>query len=245
MDAVVVEHERLIGVDYSRRTIDQFAAVGATFEDCHFDRTRIKDAAFGAGAEISRYVRCSFDGVGLTALGGFTRFEGCTFRNLRVTKVSPDYLEFVDCVFRGRITGLRLWGAPLDGELRYSLWARLGRPEPRGLRDLMLRARNEIYGNDFTETTRLDVEFRFGVDLTTQRLPTGDDYLYLPEAEKALLHALAETASSAPEATGFLQDLLDREVHRGQRQLFLRPDTFRTAGAQAALEALRQSTKPQ
>jgi hypothetical protein len=214
--------------------LDKFTAVGSTFTDCRFDRARIKQAAFGSGMEPSQYVGCSFDGTSLRALGGFTRFVNCTFRNLQVAKAAPDYLEFVDCTFTGKITGLQFWGAPPSGPTLYAslttTLARSGTPEPPGLEQLVMRNRNEIRGNDFSEAELVKVSFRFGVDLTAQKLPVGEDYLYLPDAETTLLHALAglapDQSDEARKAREFLQDLLERNVAHGQRQLWLRPKNF-------------------
>jgi uncharacterized protein YjbI with pentapeptide repeats len=176
-NAIFIERQDVTGADYSRQTFDKFGTLGATLTGCRFDRAYLKHCAFGSGTEQSHFVDCSFDGSYLRALGGFTRFVGCTFRNLRVTQTSPDYLEFVDCTFTGRITGLRLWGAPLSPVDRYmsltTSLARQGRPQPPHLEQLMVRDRNEIRGNDFSTARLIKVEFRFGVDLTAQRLPAG------------------------------------------------------------------------
>lgn len=249
---VSVEHQHVSGADYSGRTYDQFASRGSTFTGCRFDKARLKDAGLGVGTEVSRYLGCSFDGTYLTALGGFARFEDCGFRNVRVTRSSPDYLEFVDCTFEGTITGLQLWGAPQDGANLHAVlttsYARDGSPPPDGLEDLLLRPRNEIAGNDFGAAQLVGVNFRFGVDLTAQKLPAGDDYLYLPHAEAALTRALErldpETSEDVARARRWLQALLDREVRMGQRQLFLRPRDYETRGTvkphvNLAVDALR------
>jgi hypothetical protein len=178
-------------------------------------------------------VGCSFDGTSLRALGGFTRFVNCTFRNVRVTKPAPDYLEFVDCTFTGRLTGLHFWGAPLDAPDRYrrhatSLARRGLPPPPAAVESLMLRPHNDISGNDFSQATLIDVNFRFGVDLTLQKLPSGPDYIYVPDAAAALPRAQATLTDDR--ARAFLQRLLDREVAQGQHQLWLRPADFTRKG---------------
>lgn len=73
------------------------------------------------------------------------------------------------------------------------------------------------------------VSFR-GVDLTQQRLPTGDEYLYLPDAAAAIERALAALTAQPPsehhaEVEWFLREVLGREVAFGQRQLLLRERT--------------------
>lgn len=234
MEEIVVNHEQVVGADYSGLSLDKFSAQGSTFTDCKFDRIKVGHASFGAGTEESRYVRCSFDRAALTFLGGYVRFVGCTFRNARFIDPSSDYLEFVDCSFTGRITGLQLRGAPHRGQNRYDAGlrglARQGRPEPPGYRELVLRPGNQIHGNDFAGAELVNVSFRFGVDLTAQQLPAGDDYLYLPDAAAAVRRALAAAEQDSSELAGkakfFLEDVLQREIDYGQRQLLVRTKNF-------------------
>ena len=39
----------------------------------------------------------------------------------------------------------------------------------------------EFAGNDFRDANLVDVGFRLGVDLTKQKLPTGDQYFYIDQ----------------------------------------------------------------
>ncbi|GLW34759.1 hypothetical protein [Actinoplanes regularis] len=173
------------------------------------------------------------DYSGLT-LDGYTRFVDCTFRNVRFVGCIANHLEFVGCAFIGRITGLEMCGIFPMAENEYrsvvASLARQGKPEPPGYRELALRERNEIRDNDFTAAELIDVNFRFGVDLTAQRLPAGDDYLYLPDAETTLLRGLAtlehDSSPTAGSAMRFLRILLDKEIGTGQRQLLLRAKDY-------------------
>ncbi|SNS97176.1 pentapeptide repeat-containing protein [Actinoplanes regularis] len=234
MGRVVVKHEHVVGADYSGLTLDKFSAEGSTFEGCVFDRSKVADAGFGSGMEQSQYINCSFDRASLTSLGGYTRFINCTFRNARFAGCIANYLEFVGCTFTGRITALTMYGAFPSAENRYrsvvASLARQGRSEPPGYRRLALRERNEIRDNDFTAAELIDVNFRFGVDLTAQRLPAGDDYLYLPDAETTLLRGLAtlehDSSPTAESAVRYLRILLDKEIGTGQRQLLLRAKDY-------------------
>ncbi|MEU4242455.1 hypothetical protein [Actinoplanes sp. NPDC026619] len=234
MEGLVLTHEHVTGIDYSGLSTDQFSAQGCTFEDCKFDRAKVGSASFGAGTEQSQYLRCSFDRVSLTFLGGFARFVGCTFRNARFVRPNADYLEFVDCTFTGKITGLEMRGAPHGGQARYDAslrsFARRGLPEPPGYRELALRESNQIRGNDFTDAVLVKVFFRFGVDLAAQKLPADGDHLYLPDAGAAVRRAVAALAPDPSEVAGqarfFLEDVLQREIDFGQRQLLVNPKNF-------------------
>lgn len=140
----------------------------------------------------------------------------------------------MDCTFTGKITGLQMRGVPYGAQNRYEAslksFARQGKPEPPGYRELALRPSNEIHGNDFAGAELIGVSFRFGVDLTAQKLPTGDDYLYLPDAEAAVRRAVAAAEQDSSELAGkakfFLEDVLQREIDYGQRQLLVRPKNF-------------------
>ena len=136
--------------------------------------------------------------------------------------------------FSGRISGLQMYGAPQRGQESYDSsvrsFARRGLPEPSGYGELALREHNQIRGNDFTDTELVQVFFRFGVDLTAQKLPAREDYLYLPDAETAVLRAVASLEGNPTEvadsARDFLIDTLKHEVGRGQRQLLINPKDY-------------------
>ena len=95
----------------------------------------------------------------------------------------------------------------------------------------MLRERNEFYRNDFSGADLVKADFRGGVDLTRQRLPTGGDYLYLPDAQAA--SERARSLLRAQKADGltakvefFPGELMEREIGLGQHQAFMRKSDF-------------------
>jgi hypothetical protein len=63
---------------------------------------------------------------------------------------------------------------------------------PEDQRAFVGRERNEFRGNDFSGMKLEDVSFRIGIDLTQQCLPSGPEYLYLPEAAVAVQRARTE-----------------------------------------------------
>jgi hypothetical protein len=92
------------------------------------------------------------------------------------------------------------------------------------------RARNEFYGNDFSAANLIDVTFRTGIDLTRQRLPAGENYIYLAEAGRALERARKELCAwqdiDLRAAALTMVKTLQEEVDAGQQQMFLRPDDY-------------------
>lgn len=72
--------ETVVGQDFSGLTLDRFSATKSRFDDCRFDRMRVRTFSMGAGVAPSTYVRCSFDGARLEMHpGGVARFERCSF----------------------------------------------------------------------------------------------------------------------------------------------------------------------
>ena len=76
----------------------------------------------------------------------------------------------------------------------------------------------------------IDVGFRTGIDLTQQRLPSGPEYVYVPDAATAVQRARAEVIGWEDlelrrDAMTFINGL-EQDVAQGQRQLLLRPDIY-------------------
>lgn len=255
MDSLYLDHVTQVGADYSGRRLTSLSVRGSRFERCRFDRIRAKGVAFSTGYDLSEYLDCSFDGVRFPSVSaGFSRFVRCSFRDVDIKDLGGDYLELVDCVFTGKLRTTVFWGAPPQpwAEKRYQsslrFFAREGREEPPGYRELARRPSNEFHGNDFSGAELIDVSFR-GIDLTRQRLPTGDGYLYLPDAETAINRALDMIGDhpDGPQAEDFLRRVLGREISFGQRQLHLRQADFDDKGTDRgtilAFDLLREAAE--
>ncbi|GAA4440394.1 hypothetical protein [Phytohabitans houttuyneae] len=241
----------------SGRRLVQLAAVGSVFTRCRFERLRVESASLGAGVMVSEYIDCSFDGSRIARMGsGFTRFVRCSFRDVDLRGWESHYLELVDCVFTGQIRSSQFWGRPepLGARNRFAAYVR--RCEQDGIEpsaeQLYLRERNEFRDNDFSGADLVDVYFRYGIDLSQQRLPTGEDYLYLPDGQAAIDRALALLTDHPPaddvraKADRFLRSVLGREIDAGQRQLLLRAKDFQRRGAippyvEVAMDLLHQA----
>lgn len=218
---VVLDHEELHGVDFSGCKLVQFSAAGSRLEACRFDKTKIEDASFGAGRETSEYVECSFDGARIRfGPGGYARFVRCSFRDVDLRDWFCFTVELVDCTFSGRLRK-----AFFNGTV------------PEDKRSSAGRERNEFFGNDFSAMTLIDVGFRTGIDLTRQKLPSGPDYIYIPEAAEAVQRARAsvigwDDLGLRQPAMTFI-NLLEEDVAAGQLQLFLRPADYAKLGKDA------------
>jgi hypothetical protein len=76
----------------------------------------------------------------------------------------------------------------------------------------------------------VDVSFRTGIDLSLQRLPTGDGYLLLEDAGRVLAKAEAvidgvDDAEFARSAAAMIKVSQDN-VRKGQSQLFLQKASY-------------------
>jgi len=211
---ITLDHVQVSDQDYSNRNLAMFTAIGSRLKQCHFTEARIAHASFGAGREMSEYVDCSFDRIHVDYAGGHARFVRCSFRDVYIQKWLAQSTELIDCAFSGRID----WAV---------FCSRI--PIERMRKDLR-RERNEFRGNDFSNVRLVEPDFRDGIDLTEQRLPTGPEYLYVPDAlsaVKRLRSALEDWDSSAETRRhAFIWlHIFEEIVKRGQKQLFLRPQS--------------------
>lgn len=213
----MVEREALRGVDFSGAKYRMFTAVGSRFEACRFEKMRLGNFAYGAGTEPTEYIDCSFDGLRADYMGGgCARFERCTFYNVDLRDWLGWATELIDCIFSGRLRG--------------GIFSGTVREDKRGF---VGRSRNEFRGNDFSEMKLENVDFRDGIDLTQQKLPSGPEYLYLPDAEEAVRRARADVITwrnlERRREAMILINNLEEDVRNGQEQLLLRLDDYEKA----------------
>ncbi|MBM7773972.1 uncharacterized protein YjbI with pentapeptide repeats [Actinokineospora baliensis] len=193
--------------------LDYFTVVAGRFERCDFEGVKIKDACFGEGVEVSEYVDCSFDGARIGAISpGLARFERCTFRNTRLVKWLCKSVEFVDCVFSGRITETNFTGTV-----------------PPMLAQLAGRTANRFERNDFSDAVLAGVSFRRGIDLLDQRLPTSD-VLFIENGDvvipKMLDRATAWPESRARSKVVAALEVQSDELANGQRHVLFTAATW-------------------
>jgi len=228
---VLLKHVVEDGTDRSGLTLETFTVVGSRFNGCRFDKLKANNVTLGAGQEVSVYTDCAFSGLKARHMaGGFVRFERCAFTGVDIRDWRCFTVEMIDCTFTGRLRG-----GFFNGTV------------PAEYRQLLGRDRNEFHSNDFSQAVFGDVDFRTGIDLTRQRLPTGEKYLYLPDAPAAIAAARSAIAEWADEElaqqASFFLSMLDRDVRGGQQQLFVSETRLRYApkpGKQRVVELLRE-----
>jgi len=169
----------------------------------------ISDACFGGGTKTSEYIDCTFNGSKITAGSpGCARFVHCSFRDVLIREFFCQNVEFIDCVFSGKLLKGYFNGVVPEDSIQ-----RIG------------RRRNEFRGNDFSQMELIDVAFRTGIDLASQRLPVGPDYLYVPDAARVVSDVRKQVIAWKDlklrrEAMIVIQ-VLELQLEGNQKQLFL------------------------
>jgi hypothetical protein len=206
-----IQHEHIVGGNYSRFKGD-FEAFGCTFEKCDFSRMKPRHVIFASGREPTRYLECTFDNCRFKKVSaGLVRFERCSFLDIDLNGFLGHAAEFVDCVFSGTIRASTFHGRVFAYE------------------QATTRVINEFRGNDFSAAQLRDVGFVCGIDLSQQRLPVGDNYVYLPNAAAALAMLRRKYLQAPPsahrEAVFKILPFAEDEMRDGQTQLFLCKDS--------------------
>jgi hypothetical protein len=191
------------GEDFSNRDLDQLSGGTATVGNCSFDGSRIQDCDFGY-RRGAFWVDCSFDGVHIEHASGVARFERCSFRDVVLQEWWCFEVEMIDCVFTGLLNTVVFNGTV-----------------PKEYRKWVGRQRNAFEGNDFSGADLFDVAFRTGIDLDRQKLPTGDNYLYLQDARRIIDRAKQLSRDSDLEVARRWLASQEEQVERGQTQLLL------------------------
>jgi hypothetical protein len=203
----VVDRQSVSDKSFRGERWPDFIAIGSTFNRCDFSNTRFEQVCFGAGLNQSRYVECCFDGTEIDASNpGNARFERCTFRDAKIQVFRGLDVEFIDCLFSGVIKKGFFNGTPHRDTVAPPL----------------SRTQNEFHGNDFSNAKLIDIGFRSGIDLSLQRLPKGDDYIYVEDG-RGFVQNLPSTGLAEKHGDPFsvIEHILQMELAGGQRQIFL------------------------
>jgi hypothetical protein len=205
-----LDRKKLVRSDFSEMNLESYLSIGSRFMQCSFRNVRIRDAVWGAGKTRSEYVECCFDGAKFRSIApGDARFVRCSFRGVRIYEFFAFRIEFIDCVFSGRIDKGFLNGA--RERKKFSFFA---------------KTRNEITGNDFSDCDLRDFGFRTGIDLDKQKLPMGSQYLYIADVSKVLrvtrpiINLWEDT--EVRRLAMILLDGMEHDLKAGQEQQILR-----------------------
>jgi hypothetical protein len=177
---VALHRATLTAVDFRRAHFDHFSIGGCLFDRCDFRGLKLDRQLAPLFVALPRSVfrDCYFDGADMRrARLGQSRFERCTFDDVRLDGSRAEAAEFIECRFAGRLDGVTFHGAPSGPESR--------RLEPR-------RRRNEFRGNDFRDAELFDVAFVTGVDMDLQRFPEDELHVRVDDFRRRLKKARAE-----------------------------------------------------
>ncbi|MEV8517146.1 hypothetical protein [Dactylosporangium sp. NPDC051484] len=208
--------ERVVGVDVGEfvagEPVEDFFASSARFERCTFRGLRVEEFSAGEGTPASEYVDCVFDGLRADLLNGRARFVRCSFRDIHIGRVIGRSMSMVDCVWTGVLEEAEFRGRDVGGD----------------------GEENEFTGNDFSGADLQQVSFRFGIDLSAQRLPDGPEYVYVSDLRAALTAAREAANAYPPQQLVNAEELISlwaRDLEFGQRQLLLRRSLWGTDDA--------------
>ena len=167
------------------------------FRACTFDRIKSKSVSLGGGSKQSRYVECIFKSCEFNffALGN-ALFEKCSFESCKFSNLFSVAGEFVDCSFSG--TEIK------KGALNYKV--------PEDLAGSYRRRTNCVEGNDFTQSTLVDFDFRGGVSLLESQFPLLSRYVFVADTCLAAKRLAGEGGGKV------LQKLLEHYCKEGQRE---------------------------
>ncbi len=223
-DTIRFSHQNIQHEDFSHRKEKILHVTSSKFKKCFFKNLKIKKACFGAGLEKSIYEECSFDGSKIDATSpGMARFIKCTFRDVILSNFFPQDLEFIDCIFSGKIKKAVFMGRNIADGYNF---------------------KNEFRGNDFSNALLEDASFRAGIDLAQQKLPAGNDYFILPNAEvniKKIKNIVTSWANSDLR-TNLLVTLKTLQIESNeQNELFLNLNDF--ADSKEIIDVLKSLLK--
>ena len=205
-------------VDY-----DDLTLFNGHVEGRHFGRRKAVDIRL----MNSEFINCTFDHWtvrNITRVGrnSYARFIGCTFSHLRASYMRTGGVEYINCQFKDAI--VKRWdltrgtwrNCTFTGTIREGVVWGYAHTSPD-------HEPNECVGNDFSGLSYCGLEFRGGVDLSANSLPTGDDYVLIHDAAHRLTHVRDHAHHTSDHQVEVLASLaLDNAVlGPGQEPYFL------------------------
>jgi hypothetical protein len=183
-DAVIaLGRAGLSHVDFRKARFEKLELSVANFVSCDFRGLKLGERfqPFFVTRPRSVFRQCRFDGADMRQISPEgTRFERCSFEDVRLDGWAPARAEFVECRFAGTLTKVTFTGRPAG---------------PGSMRIDPPRTKNEFKGNDFRDAKLVDTVFVLGIDLDAQRWPLGEDYVRLDKFPRRLERARADVLS--------------------------------------------------
>jgi hypothetical protein len=182
------------------------------FDRCIFDDVHSESVNLGGGLAQSTYTDCIFQDCDFVfGVIGNARFTRCRFVRSRLSHIFGTELEMIDCAFPE--TSIRT--AVFHGA------------SSAAQKESPARERNVFIGNDFSSADLVDMDFRGGIDLAKQSLPTGPEYIYIADTQMAARISsefAAELGPKSPDTTRVqsIQRMLEFYHSTGQKQQLLR-----------------------
>jgi hypothetical protein len=168
---LVIDRETRVSESFSNLKLDGLSVIESSLSQCVFEDIRARSTCFGEGLQQSVledcvFRRCHF----MFGTVGNVRLVRCQFESCRLENVMGTKLELIECAFPDTTIKKGVFHRRVEASAKVQPW----------------RTLNEIRDNDFSQAELDDVDFRGGVDLTKQKLPTGDEYLFVRDTCKAL-----------------------------------------------------------
>jgi hypothetical protein len=165
---LTIDRDSRSGETFSNLKLDGLTVTESSLHGCSFEDLRARSSYFGAGVRQSTFENCVFRRCTLIfGAVGNARLMGCRFESCRLENMIGTALELIQCTFQDTtIKGGVFHGKTDDPALR--------------------RTRNEFRDNDVSGAELDNVDFRGGIDLTRQKLPTGEKYLFVGDTCQAL-----------------------------------------------------------
>lgn len=211
---VAMYDQEFDGADFSGVKIGYFELRDSVLRDCDLSKTRIEYVIFIGDKRPTVFENCVFDGARIRFNGVMgVRFYNCSFRDVILSKWDSTEFEMIGCTFSGRFRSCMFKGrsdSAIDAPV------------------------NIILDNDFSGVEFIDSDFRWGIDLTRQKLPEGLNVFYADDSAAAIIAAQARLTQIAdPELRKRVDnwlDVLTMYPETGQRQLFVTSRTFSKPG---------------
>lgn len=156
------------GRHFGRRKAVDVRLMNAEFINCTFDHWTVRNITRVGPDSYARFIGCTFTHLRGKYLWGYgVDYIDCRFEDITVKRWDLDKGIWRNCTFTGTIREGLVWGYVYNNP----------DDEP-----------NECVGNDFSGLSYCGLEFRGGVDLSANTLPTGDDYVLIHNAAHRLTH---------------------------------------------------------